>query len=648
MMNYKHTILLHFRQLRSTLLEIPSCSQSYSLTFDSLPLSVRAENVLKTLNIITIGDFINVDEIVLMKTNGLGLKTIREICNLIKSIALGLPKSIYLEEDHSAGRANIAAEITAYNAEAITTQSHEAVINEPAVRHRQADIALPVNLEDAIKSLLERIPDKYRHVFIRRYAVNDRSKLTLEAVGKDIGITKQRVGQILLKAQTITHKRSAHILNIIIDKIDNCLEQNGGVISISEIASSDFFNCSDNKSLRLILNYLVDTSKQRYSFIDKYFLTNMQEDGLKELAFIITDYLSDIKYPIPEDAFIASMKAKLGGLSHDYLSYFLLSVNKIILKDGQVLSPGKLSIPDKLKLIMMEIEKPIHYSQITSLFNSRFTSMSDICDKTDRNILEVLHRTEIFMLTDLGTFILKTNFKYPDNLDAILNYTKNILIELNGQVTDSRYLMHKLSSMGVDTGLLNPYSLKEILIDQDWIVSHKKFEVSLKSDDSKLTRHSAAELIHNVFKKHKGPLTSSYIWNAISKHRGYPKYIIDQILSRDSDFIRVAPAQYIDRYDIHSYNGQCHIIRHYTAELISSSSSSVSLTQITDYLHNIFKEVLFDTELVKKVLSSDSSFVERYPEEYIYSRSSINTVSLNYSDTTAILKLGHNYRRISI
>ena len=52
-------------------------------------------------------------------------------------------------------------------------------------------------MKKIIKELIENLSDRYRIVLAKRYGLEEDSKLTLEAIGKELGgITRERVRQI--------------------------------------------------------------------------------------------------------------------------------------------------------------------------------------------------------------------------------------------------------------------------------------------------------------------------------------------------------------------------------------------------------------------------------------------------------------------
>ena len=56
------------------------------------------------------------------------------------------------------------------------------------------------NLTSVLNSWLEKLPDKQREVLARRFGLLNHEEETLEQVGREIGLTRERVRQIQVEA----------------------------------------------------------------------------------------------------------------------------------------------------------------------------------------------------------------------------------------------------------------------------------------------------------------------------------------------------------------------------------------------------------------------------------------------------------------
>ena len=55
--------------------------------------------------------------------------------------------------------------------------------------------------QEAVQGMLGRLNDRERRILVSRYGLNGSSEMTLEQLGRELGITKERVRQIESRAQ---------------------------------------------------------------------------------------------------------------------------------------------------------------------------------------------------------------------------------------------------------------------------------------------------------------------------------------------------------------------------------------------------------------------------------------------------------------
>jgi RNA polymerase primary sigma factor len=54
-----------------------------------------------------------------------------------------------------------------------------------------------------LKEIIERLPERHRHVLIRRYGLGDSEVTTLAALSEELGISRERVRQVQREAERI-------------------------------------------------------------------------------------------------------------------------------------------------------------------------------------------------------------------------------------------------------------------------------------------------------------------------------------------------------------------------------------------------------------------------------------------------------------
>jgi len=148
-----------------------------------LPLSVRAENVLKKLKVEFLKDLVPLDYIAILNVRDCGKKTLREIKTFLKKIELNL------EMDLSA---DLKKEI------AVQIENSE----QPGLTIKNCKIKYPT-IAVVFESLLNNIFPKHKFTFYKKCYELYQQNGTLESVAKIVGVTRERVRQILVKGDKL-------------------------------------------------------------------------------------------------------------------------------------------------------------------------------------------------------------------------------------------------------------------------------------------------------------------------------------------------------------------------------------------------------------------------------------------------------------
>jgi RNA polymerase primary sigma factor len=58
-----------------------------------------------------------------------------------------------------------------------------------------------------LQTAVERLPERRRHVLVRRYGLDGRKRATLEELARELGISRERVRQVQIEAEDILRTR---------------------------------------------------------------------------------------------------------------------------------------------------------------------------------------------------------------------------------------------------------------------------------------------------------------------------------------------------------------------------------------------------------------------------------------------------------
>lgn len=515
-----------------------------STFIEELKLTERAFNALTNAGLKTIEDIINYGLNTLQNQKNVGIKTINNIKHAILMIRT-------------------------------QTQS----INE-------------TSFIDAIESILACVTTKNLPIIEARYGYDDGRCKTLEEIGNNKGFTRERVRQIIVKEfrQIKTVKR--RILQSSIENIEKLLLQRKGIISIHELAKDEYFNCKPQSKLGFYINLIAAIYEERYRIIDKYFLTSLSDEEIKALQSTISNAALNSELPIDEEIFTNNIISFIGPISKDYFTHYLLDKEHIKISNGKVLSVGRIYIPQQIKLLMKDIDKPMHFTEIAKIYYNRFGNAKIRSSDLVRTIHLRIGDSKDFIIVNPGTFILREKFKVPDNINEIVNVSKIILRNLQ-TISDTRYLINELKNRKIDVGNLNAYSLKSILVEYPDFVGYRKFEIGIEELIDQYERRPLDDLIFELLSSTEIPLNAKAIWKEISKQRGFPKYAVQQQLINGPRFIRIAPGTYTVTKNIPQYEEKIKIIINFAKGWIQLKKNAISAFFIT--------EVLKETEEIKDV-----------------------------------------------
>jgi DNA-directed RNA polymerase alpha subunit len=527
---------------------------------DELNLSTRAFNALNLVGLKTVEDILNFGLDNLAKMKNVGRTTIKDI----KKEILSLP--------------------------------------EKATQELKED-----SFVAAIEAIISCFTPKYLPVLKARYGYEDAKRKTLEEIGDKIGLTRERIRQIIVKElKSIKHKK-AKTLQIIIENLERLFYHYNGIISINDMAKDEYFCFGTRKQIIFLNNLIADLYEERYRIIHKYFFTNLDTNEIVELQAAIQETALKCRFPIEEKVFIENILLSICSISEDYLAYYLWNTKCIEMSQGKILSLGKLSIPQRIEFIMKDIERPIHYTEITNLYKECYGYKKEYSN-IEHAIHSALGRSKVVIIAP-GIYILRNKFKIPKNIKEIAETAKEILRSV-GDISDTRYLIKELKKRNVDIGNLNEYSLKSILLEYPNFVSYRKFEIGIKEHTDKTRRKSLVDLIYAVLVSSQAPLHAKEVWKHISKQRGFPKYAIEQRLQNEQKFIKVASATYTIKKNIPSFEEKSKKIIGFAQEWIQLKKKSISAFLISEVLKETDKIKDFPIGLVEHVLSTSTKFIK--------------------------------------
>jgi len=277
------------------------------------------------------------------------------------------------------------------------------------------------------RDLILNLKDKQQDVITRRFGLSGRKKTTLDAIGKDFGVTRERVRQIesaslvkLKKLSKLEHNKP------FFDKIHSAIEDNGGVINEEKMARALIADLEEKrieeikKTLRFIL--LLSSEIQRVEDTEHtnpgWALNKYTKELLEDLSKAYCEILEERKEVISDEVILTEI------LKHSVVNKYKREITKEFLgssldiaknlhkvndKRGLVTWPWvkPKTIRDKIFFVLSKSEKPMHFSDIYEVigkegFDNKKATLQTIHNELISDKRFVLVGRGLYALRDWG------------------------------------------------------------------------------------------------------------------------------------------------------------------------------------------------------------------------------------------------------
>ncbi len=289
---------------------------------------------------------------------------------------------------------------------------------------------MKLNYRKICQDLLKDLPQRTKDVIERRFGLKTGERKTLEAIGKNYGICRERVRQIETAG---------------FSKIKPKLEKYQRVF---QYFSNQIHNFGDLKKEEILLNLLGSQKFQNQTFFlltlgerferfsenkDFYSLWTINPDSLtfaKSVLNSLCNKLTEVNRSLNFEEILKKTDSNLGkSLTPQALRSFLEVSKKIQsgidgqfgLKDWPEINPR--GVKDRAYLIFKKEKNPLHFAEVTQLINnSKFKKISH-----PSALIQTVHNELIkdprFVLVGRGLYALKEWGYVPGVLKDIISMT---------------------------------------------------------------------------------------------------------------------------------------------------------------------------------------------------------------------------------
>lgn len=272
-------------------------------------------------------------------------------------------------------------------------------------------------IKDNIEKMLLLLSTKERSVIEKRFSLNKGKKYTLEEIGKDFGVTRERIRQIernaLQKLRRNIQNFSAYTVNSIGYQF---LIENGGIVSEDKMLSKVMSEMKRANVSEILLILSLDSKFDRLTntILCKPFfkLKEIKKEQVDSIAKIAENILAKKKTMLSISE-IMGLIEEAGSYLPELNEEMLMSIfdiykktklvgDKVGLMAWRDINPRTLR--DKIYYVLRKQDKPTHFAEISNLIvNENF-------DKKTANMQAIhneLIRYDEFILIGRGIYALK-------------------------------------------------------------------------------------------------------------------------------------------------------------------------------------------------------------------------------------------------
>lgn len=275
---------------------------------------------------------------------------------------------------------------------------------ENDIKNTQTNLALTQAVDELLMLLKK---DRERDILIRRHGIKNMPAQTLEQIGGELGITRERVRQIEKSALTRLAEQSKSASNMNQALVD-AIKQTGGVVQMNKLIDALSLDPSQIAELYFFVRLAPNVSLiEKSGLYDNIVLLDKLVKPAKLHATHQTavDALKTVKKPIKLDRLIALMSSSL---DENSLLQLLDASHKIVrLNNHYGLSTwpqvNPKSIRDKIYFVLHRAGRPMHFSEIASQIQRLKTNPKKV---TTQAVHNELIKDKRFVLIGRGIYAL--------------------------------------------------------------------------------------------------------------------------------------------------------------------------------------------------------------------------------------------------
>lgn len=276
--------------------------------------------------------------------------------------------------------------------------------------------------------LTKELPLKVKNVLSKRFGINSGKAQTLELIGKDMGITRERVRQIQEAGLNFISQNNKEILDKIFREFNYYFESNGG-FKRGDIALADLGAKGNEPYILFLFNILKDKFSRVCAKKDYHYFWSVKSDSGKKVKETLNSLVQDFKNygkTLDKNELFAKFCAKHNLNAQSLKSYLEICKNikenkegKLGLIDWPEIKPR--GVKDKAFLVFKKEKKPLHFRKITELIDQLQCDNPSDKKAHPQTVHNELIKDPRFVLVGRGTYALRDWGYAPGTIKDIIS-----------------------------------------------------------------------------------------------------------------------------------------------------------------------------------------------------------------------------------
>ena len=276
------------------------------------------------------------------------------------------------------------------------------------------------NVSDSLNKLFTVLGQREKDVIARRLGLNENPRETLESIGSDLSVTRERIRQIentaVKKLRRIGSKTEFQVLFELSEQI---IKTHGGLLKESDLINKTLKNLDHSDKietaiiqLSLEINPNIRKFKKTKVNHQAWYSKTNSESEIKDILKIAVKNLKANNKIIGKSDLIKQIKSELPNDKQDIPNEFIESTLEIdtrikLIQEGYGLTTWRhvqpKSIKDKALIILKRVQKPMHFVDIANQIASAEFSNKQV---TQQAVHNELIRYKDFVLVGRGLYAL--------------------------------------------------------------------------------------------------------------------------------------------------------------------------------------------------------------------------------------------------